>query len=401
MNEGALEDFATNAFGGMVGIKTTPFKGFTAGLSGSFAFKTFYTDLNVPDTLTGMASKYEQELYNIGDRRNYKDLYRLETFYLQYQHATGNISLGKLEITDTPLLNRSDGRMNPFAFQGLWISQRLGDQRFNLAWIDHIAPRSTYKWYSFNDGIGLTNNGFQPDGTEADYRYTAQTKGIGILDYHSVYKRLAWRFNYWYLHNLLHIGMIDISYSGKHWTTGLQYSLQTADRYQEQVDYHSRYIQPDEHGQVLSYVIAYQPEHWKFSFAYTHAFDSGRYLFPRELGRDQFFTSISRSRLEGFGNMDVITLTGTHDLYVKGLDLTIQYTRLFGPETNNYTFNKYNLDAYYQINTRIHYEVEGILKGLKFDLLYVYKENIHDRNAAVIFNKSNFHQINLITNFVF
>ena len=40
-----------------------------------------------------------------------KILDRLEEIYIRYNFTGGNISYGKLEIEDTPLVNRSDGRV--------------------------------------------------------------------------------------------------------------------------------------------------------------------------------------------------------------------------------------------------------------------------------------------------
>jgi hypothetical protein len=177
--------------------------------------------------------------------------------------------------------------------------------------------------------------------------------------------------------------------------------VQFPDAFQKDLEYEQRYIQPGERGQVLSGLVAYDFGDWDLWGAYTHAFDTGRYLFPRELGRDQFYTSIPRSRLEGFGDAEVLTL-GTRVYFGREhFTADAAYTRLFGPEVGAFEFNKYNLDAYQQLNLSMDYAFTGFLEGLHMTLLYVYKNNLNTNDPNAIFNISNFHQFNFVTNFHF
>ncbi|AYN67603.1 hypothetical protein D1013_09620 [Euzebyella marina] len=171
--------------------------------------------------------------------------------------------------------------------------------------------------------------------------------------------------------------------------------------FSKKLDYEARYIQPEEKGKVLSWRFAYHPEHWHFGAAYTKAFDTERFLFPKELGRDHFFTSIPRSRLEGLGDADVFTLSGDYDFNIKGLTFGLEFTEVLGTRIDGFAFNKYNSDEYYQVNTRLHYEMHGFLEGLNFDVLYVLKENLNNTESSKVFNQSNFHQINFVTNYIF
>jgi len=168
----------------------------------------------------------------------------------------------------------------------------------------------------------------------------------------------------------------------------------------EELHYQNRYVQPDENGQVLSSQLGWKNDKLNLAFAYTHAFDSGRFLFPKELGRDHFFTSISRSRLEGLGNVNVYTLKGEY-LPVPQLHLGVELQQIKGADANVFQFNKYNVDESFQLNTHIRYEVHGFLEGLSFDLLWVYRENHNHLDAQSVFNKSNFNQLNFVTNFYF
>ena len=402
INDGALTDYYANAIGGIMRYDSPEFYGFHVGAAGIFTYKVFASDLNAPDPTTGEISKWEHELFDILDFDNFNDLDRLEELYIQYRFKHGFATYGKLEIEDTPLLNPSDGRMKPFAFKGVWVHLKPGhEQDLHLAWLDRISPRSTVEWFDFKEGIGLLNNGFQPDGSEADYHEHLESRGVALLGYGRHWERLKIQAYQWYVHHLGYTSWLELGYRQGEWALGLQYALQFPDTFQEELGYEQRYVQPEENGQVLSGEVAWQPGPWTFKAAYTHAFDSGRFLFPRELGRDQFFTSIPRSRLEGFGNAEVLTFSGAYQFHPEGLSAALAYTELFGPETGDFEFNKYNLDAYRQWNARLDYQFHGYLDGLGIQLLYIYKQNKADTSPEIIFNRSNYHQLSLVTNFTF
>lgn len=402
VNEGELSDYLASAVGGTMRYESPEYFGFHFGAAGIFTYKVFTSDLNDPDPITGGISRWEHELFDILDTDNFNDLDRLEELYLQYRFSRGHVTYGKLEIEDTPLLNRSDERMKPFAFKGVWIHYRPGkNQVMRLAWLDRISARSTVEWFDFNEGIGLTDNGYQPDGHPAEYHEHQESSGVALLGYEREFRDLDLRFHHWYIHHIGHTGWLELNYHLKDWELGLQYALQAPDRFQRGLEYEQRYLQPGEHGQVLSGRLCWKPLSWEFRAAYTHAFSSGRFLFPRELGRDQFFTSIPRSRLEGFGNVDVLTLSGDYRFSTDGLSAGVAFTSLFGAKVDGFEFNKYNLDAYRQWNAHLAYNFHGFLDGLGIELLYIHKENMHDTRPEVIFNNSNFHQFNLVTNFTF
>ncbi|TYP74319.1 OprD family outer membrane porin [Aquimarina intermedia] len=354
-NQNSLKDYYTNATGGSIAIKTKEFKGFELGVKGIFTYQTFSSALNKPDATTGRISKWEHELYDINDFDNFNDLDRLEELYLKYNFGRGYLTYGKLEIEDTPLLNESDGRMKPFVFKGLWLNYELMDgHHFNLSWLDRVSPRSTVEWYDFNEAIGLTNNGFQPNGEVAQYHENTNSRGIGIFNYSGNVK--DWTFHFYNVHldRIINTSWLQIDYLFKNWNMGVQYALQFPLDYQMKLAYNERYIQDTENGQVLSTQLQYKFTKMKLSAAFTHAFDTGRFLSPRELGRDQLFTSISRSRMDGFGNVTVLTLGGSYDFKPDRCTMELKFTRLFGATVNEFENNKYNLDAYYQVNSRFH-----------------------------------------------
>lgn len=402
LNKGDLTDYYADAIGGAMRYDSPEFHGFHFGAAGIFTYKAFSSDLNAIDPATGEISRWEHELFDILDTDNFQDLDRLEELYIQYRFARGFATYGKLEIEDTPLLNRTDDRMKPFAFKGVWLHLQLKEhQALFVSWLDRISPRSTVEWFDFNEGIGLADNGFQPDGTEAEYHEHQNSQGVALLGFEGEHNNWRLKAYHWYVHHINHTSWLEFGRHLGNWDLGLQYALQFPDSYQQELEYAQRYVQPGENGQVLSGQISYGSGDWKFRGAFSQAFSSGRFLFPRELGRDQFYTSLPRSRLEGFGDTRILTLGGEYTLPRHRLSAGLDWTRLWGPETGTFTYNKYDLDAYWQVNTRLSYHFRDFLEGLTIDLLYVYKENRNDTRPEAIFNRSNYHQFNLVTHFDF
>lgn len=398
----SLKNYHANATGGLIGYTTKEFKGFTAGVSGVFTFKTFGANLDATDPVTGKSSKWERELFDLNKPDNFYDLDRMEELFLKYRYKNSYIAIGKLPLEYHPLINKSDGRMKGFAFQGINSHITLDSTlTVNMAVLNGVSPRSMTEWFKFNEAIGLLSNGYATDGTKADYQHYVNTNAVAFAGIH---KRAGnFNLNLWDTHidKLLNTAWAEIVYHGKFLSAGIQYSYQVPYGAQEDIAYTNRYLQPGENGQVASAMVGYNYFGFRASVAYTRAFATGRYLFPKELGRDQFYTSMPRSRIEGFGNADVVKISLQYAFSGSRLSAGIDATAVDGPGAENYTFNKYGLDDYYQVNSRLHYSFKGFLEGLDIDLLYVWRENKNLHTPATVFNISDYSQLNIISNFNF
>ena len=401
-NQGELKDYYTNATGGAIGILSGNYKGFEIGVKSIFTYQTFGSNLHAKDVSTGSSAKWEYELYDILNKNNYKNLDRIDELFLRYKFDNSYLSLGKLKPEFTPLLNQSDGRMMPFSHQGFWGHFSFHPRHtFDVGLLDGVAPRATTEWFDLEDGIGLFNNGYQPNGERADYHEFYPSKGIGIITYKYLHKNFRIAFYDLYIDKLHNTIWTEVGYSLLNFNLGLQVIYQTPLQFSEGLPYENRYIQPEEHGQVISSKLGWDTGMFKFAFAYTHAFDSGRFLFPKELGRDRFFTSISRSRLEGLGGVDVYTFKSEFTLPGSGFHVSVDLQRVAGLDLGQTTLNKYGIDETFQANTRLTYALQGFLDCLTFDLLWIYRENQNMDEAEKIFNKSNFNQLIFVTNFYF
>lgn len=393
------QDYYADAIGGLLSYESKTYKGFRLGVSGIFSYRMFSNDLNKKDALTGKSNKWERELFDVNHQENYNDLDRLEELFIKYHWKQSYITYGKIPVPYTPLINKSDGRMKPFAFQGGWAQHKRDSTTIEGGWLHKVSPRAMTEWLASNELFGLTDNGLQPDGNKASYLHHTPSSGIGIVHAGQAYRH--WKADVWnvYTDKLINTAWAQLEYHNKYWRSGLIYAYQTPHSYQEKLEYNNRYVQPGENGQVLSAMVQYETKGWKLKTAYTHAFASGRFLTPRELGRDQFYTSMPRSRLDGLGNADLYAVginyhTGHFGVDVDGLTSN-------GIIAGNARYNKYNLDDFYQVNIRMHYGFDRFMEGLNIDLLCVWKVNKNDHGTDLAYQKSDFNQVNLIVNYNF
>ena len=394
INSGDLKDYYSNATGATVGLTTGNYYGFQLGVKGSFTYKSFGSDLGREDPVTGKYAKWEYELYNILDKGNFRNLNRLEELFIRYKFGNSYIGYGKFETEFTPLLNKSDGRMKPFAHSGAWVHLNFNSaHQVNIGWLDGVSPRATTQWFAMDE--------VQPNGEKADYHNFYSSSGIGIINYNFRNEHFQLNFYDYYHDKIMNTIWAEVAYKLTDFSFGIQYVYQNPFSYSEDLAYINRYVQPGENGQVLSSQLGWEQAGLKLAFAYTHAFDSGRFLFPKELGRDRFYTSISRSRLEGMGNVDVFVLKTEYWLPRDNFKIGVEMQQVRGVKIGNFEFNKYNIDESFQLNSHLSYQARDFFEGLSFDILWVYRKNQNHTDAESIFNRSNFNQLNFVTNFSF
>lgn len=399
-NNGSLSDYYASAIGASIHYETARLKGFKFGLEGQFIYKLFSNDLNHIDETTGKTSKYEQQLFDVEHSNNYNDLDRLEELYLDYLYKSFNIEIGRLDIT-TPMVNMHDGRMKPKVFQGAVIKQQINDKnRLFLSWLIGASPRSTIHWYSIEDAIGIYNNGCLSDGSDAHYHGHISSKGLGIVGYtHQITKISSIEFWNYHLDNIVNTSIPKWTYKPKKGVgAGVIGMLQLPIDEGGHDDEHLTYYHPEHYTAGASARLSYSTKHKFFAINSTHIGNTGRYVFPREFGVDPFFTFISRSQLEGFGN---VTAFGINIKHIKeGLNAGIDYNLILSSDQINR--NKYNIPSYHQVNLDLNYAFKNKLDGFHLRFLYVMRyatKEIGDPSREM--NKVNFNHLNLVANFEF
>ena len=389
-------DYWADALAGNVKVEYKPVKHLSIGVSASYLSKVASSDLDEKDLKSGKSSKWERELFDLSSPENTYAVSRFNQFYLKYQKGKSKILVGKIPIEYTPLVNPSDGRMLPIEYGGLSWNFTSDKSQVEIALLNSVSMRSNSEWLKMKNAIGVLDNGFQPDGSKADYLNENKSAGVAILHYGRKFRIADINFYNIHLDKTLNTSWFQLGLNFPKWDFGLIYSYQIPDSYQGRLKYSERYVQPDENGQVASFLFRYKIKNFAWEFAYSKAFDTGRFLFPKELGRDQFFTSLPRSRMEGFGNVDVIKVSV---LFHQGKwSAHSDFSISNGASENDFKNNKYNTDDFLQWNSFVAYKVSH---KLEVDLLYIIKRNLQTSNPIAVYQKTNYDQLNLITNYWF
>ena len=406
VNYDELEDYWTNATGAALLYETAPWHGFNAGVRGIFTYRTFSSTIHDGDAQHG-GGKWEKQLYDVNRPDEKHDMDRLDELFVRYNSKHFEVIYGKQDINQGPLLLRRDGRMKPFVYRGLWSEFRNSKNHLWLGLIDGVSPRGMTEWYDLNEAIGLIGRGYSPDGEKSHYHEASETRGLAVAGYKrkiaDELELMGWAY--------LMDKMFGLYWAQADWKkdqlfAGFQYVHQHALPHQKTLDYHQRYYQPNEQANVISTQIGWNNGKLMLSGAYLHAFGTGRFLFPRELGREDFYVSQPRSWMDGFGNTDVYQIGAEY--YFKRdnqalLDISLYLDHVAGPGYGNMEYNKYNLPVYDQLTATVKHHFHHIMEGMDVGLLYVARNSheLDEMNEADIYYRTNFHNINLVLNIIF
>ena len=409
-NQGSLKDYWTNASGGSIKYHSPLWHGIEFGLKGSFTYQTLSSDLLDKDPLVQKGAKWESELYDVLRPGEYKDLSLLEELYLKLNMSNSYLTFGKIDINTGPLLLRRDGRMKPFLYRGFWSEINEWEKhKLVLGWINGVSPRGINQWFNLAEAIGINNNGFLPNGEKAEYRNQHQSKGIAALGYQyhqqNGFQLQVWQ--YWF-HQLHHLTWVEGVYQQDTWSFGLQLAHQRAAKFQAELDFENRYMQPEERPLVMSTQATWKPsgQSLQLSWIYLHVFGEGRFLFPRELGREGFYASQARSWIDGFGKSSVYMTRikwnpKSEALQGLSLDSRISYTQTSG--LGNWALNKYNIPNFFQVTLLLDYHFKNTLEGMHLRALYIGKWSAHpeETDPNILFYRTNLDHFNLIFNLDF
>ncbi len=408
LNDKDLSDHYANAIGGSIKFISGNWKGFEFGLKAIYTFNAFSSDLNGIYS-DGQPAKWEMELFDILDPGNQYNLARLEELYIGFRRKRFLLKIGRMNIDEDPLLKRRDGRMMSFVYQGLWnrIDLNKNTHVYN-GFINGVAPRGMTKWFSLNEAIGITNNGLLNDSTKMDYHQSAHTDGMlvnGVVYEHkNTVKVQIWNYYLLHLHNTI---WTQADFKVNKFGFGIQYVVQFADPYQNKLAEINQYFDPDKPSHSVALQLKYQlNQKLQVRAAHLYITDNGRFLFPREMTRENFYTSIPRSWMDGLGNSHVSLLDIQFNPSKKlkkdfSFDLIGQFVN--SPVIEDLRMNKYGTPDYFQLNVGSTYKFSKKLDGLSLNLLYVYRySDIPDSmTLAKEYYKVNFHHWNLIIEFLF
>ncbi|WP_430900870.1 MULTISPECIES: OprD family outer membrane porin [unclassified Paraflavitalea] len=405
-NEKGLSDYHAQAAGGGLQYHTALFHGFQFGVSGFFVFNVGSSNLTIPDSSTKQLNRYEIGLYDITDPSNTKNIDRLEELFIRYSKYNITLTVGR-QLMNTPFINLQDGRMRPTEIEGVDGIYKKKKTKIEAAYIYQLSPRSTVEWYNIGESIGLYPSGVNQDGTKSQYKGNLESKGIllgGISQ--EVGKEIKLQLWNQFTENIFNSVFFQADYSRvlknkSKLIAGFQTIHQQIIHHGGNEDPTKTYFQKGASSHTYGAKFGWENKRWQFSANYNRITKHGRYLMPREWGRDPFFTFLPRERNEGLGNVHAYVVKGGYAIPKQPLKIQAAWGYYQLPDPTNFELNKYGMPSYSQLNIDLRYELQGFFKGWDLQVLYVNKESqghTHNNNKYVI-NKVNMDQWNLVLNF--
>lgn len=403
-NEKGLSDYYANATGARISYSTAKFKGFQLGLSQSFVFNLASSDFSQKDSLTNAANRYECALFDVTDISNKYNLTRLDELYLKYTFKKSSITVGR-QYLNTPFLNTQDGRMIPTAFGGLWFESSFKKWNVSGGWLISASPRGTTKWYSIEKSLGLLSNGINNDGTSAKYLNNIQSEGIGVVQ---VKRKIGdfWIVNIadYLVENVFNTAFAQLDFSVPNkWFGGIQYIHQNGLNVGGNADPHLAYFEKDGQSNSIGLRFGRKIKQFSLSLNYNHITKDGRFLLPREWGREPLFTFIQRERSEGLGNSHAFVLKTEFINKHKTIGVKLYSGAFFTPDVSDFRFNKYGLSSYWHTDVELKYQPSRKIKNFEISFLIANKMSIGAtyNNPKNVINKVNMFNYNLILNYNF
>lgn len=406
LNQGDLLNYSAWGAGAGLGYYSPSYKGFHVGFSGYFVFQLHQHNIYEADPTTGGTNRYEIVLFDMNDFSNRRDLDRLEELFITYERKNLKLELGRQKF-NSPLLNEHDNRMRGNIYNGLSARYHYKDFHFTGAYFNALTIRGTVDWYSVEESFGVYPFGRNPLGVDATYKGNMSSRGIGILGvkYHKGrVKSQLWNYTADNVFNLTFL-QSDWAKQGKMY----DYKLGFQGFYQSVIGNggnplpEKAFILPDEQTYALGGMAGIGKNKNMFSFNYLGISDRGRFLFPREWGREVFFATLQRERFEGSGGTQVFTLKyQTHLNKKENITADFGVSQVNLRELDDVRLNKYGLPSYHHFTALFDYRFKGYWEGLDLKFLAVYKR-AQDQNIPDIYrlNRVDMWHFNLIIDYRF
>ena len=413
LNKDELQDFYAQALGGGIAYESANFRHFNVKVSNYFTYEVG-SNLSKVDSLTRLKDRYEVSLFDVENPTNRNDLDRLEELYIRYNQKKYKITYGK-QIINTPLLNAQDSRMRPSLMHGFYgSSSYFKNTTIEGGYLYKSSPRSTIKWYGLDNSIGIFSQGVNPDGSKSGYSKNVESNGLLILGVTHILRKQNLKLQYWdyYLDNVFNTLFMQMDYSiplskkpkSSKLILGAQFLTQKKINDGGNPIFKKAYFQNQATTTAFSTRLGFAKNRMQITANYTELSENGRFLFPREWGREPFYTFLTRERIEGCGGVKAYMLNYIQVFKHQNLKTNIGLGYYQLPDVKNYALNKYGLPSYFQANIDVRYSIKkGFYKGLEMQWLIAYKKNEGNtyNNDKYIINKVDMLNANWILNYRF
>lgn len=143
----------------------------------------------------------------------------------------------------------------------------------------------------------------------------------------------------------------------------------------------------------------YERRAWQYAAHYTRLTAHGRFMFPREWGREPFYTTLPRERIEGAGDVHALGASVAWQRpHAPRLEAGYGYYNL----SRQARLNKYSLPDFHQLNLSLTHAFPGTADGLRLRTLYAAKWGA-DRTAYLprAVNKVDLHHLTVALDYAF
>lgn len=408
-NEKGLTDYFANAAGGGLRFESANFHHVQFGVSGFYIFNLGSSDFSKVDSISGQTNRYEIGLFDIVNPSNKKDMDRLEEFYLKWNYRKSKITFGK-QLLNTPFINLQDGRMRPTGVEGIYAEfNELKHTKLEGGLLYAISPRSTTKWYSIQESIGVYPSGLSEDGKKSNYSGNLSSNYVALVGLHHEVSR-SFKFHVWnvYVDQIFNTTLQQLDYTkqlqfDKKVFASLQSIQQFAVKNGGNVDPSKAYILPGSNAFTYGARVGLATRRSEYSLQYNRITSHGRYLMPREWGRDPFFTFLPRERNEGLGDVHAILAKSSFTHPKLNMKTSLGAGHYKTPDVKNVALNKYGLPSYFHVSADLRYQFKGLLQGLEAQGLLVAKIGNGETygQKKYVLNKTNMALYHLVLNYRF
>lgn len=372
-----------------------------------FGYRTFAnvmsSEIWMPDPATGQANRYEAGLF---DLLNTQDRFfgKLETFSLSYTNTNFGLKVGRMGI-NTDWVNSQDGRLSPTAVQGLntWIILAK-KWKLNLWAIDRLSIRGSSEWLGVGETVGIYPQGRSVAGRPGNYFGNTESNWLWISELDRQWTGGSKiHFSHTLAQNLFSTYWASFEKNKKNkttiWTFGVQSGVQHGVGEGGNPDAKLAYKMPEDVNYATSVRLGFRNGSWITHLNYTHVGGKGRWLSPREWGKDAWYTFIPRERNEGFESVDALVGYLEYRFEKVPIQLYAHGGIHWLYDVENVAANKYNFPSYRQLNLGVKYQPSKI-KNLDFHFIFVSKEPLGYQKitANQVYNKVELLHFNGIMN---
>ncbi|MBP7183978.1 MAG: hypothetical protein KBA06_00595, partial [Saprospiraceae bacterium] len=255
----------------------------------------------------------------------------------------------------------------------------------------------------------LYSMGVNEDGTKSNYKSNLHSNGAGLIGISSNFGKNI-KLQYWNIifDNVFNASLVQLDYlKPLDKKLALIAAIQAIGEFAINNGGNSNpsdtYMQKHHKAFTFGAKLGLNINQLECTFNYNRITADGRYLMPREWGRDPFFTFMPRERNEGLGDVNAVNMSIKYNLPKQHLKSTFTLGYYHLPDVKNYKLNKYGLPSYTQMNLDIRYAFRNLLNGLEVQALFVRKFDVGNtyHEYKYIFNKVDMNLYNLVLNYYF